>query len=192
MFNFLLVKFLFCVPALRPRASLDRSMAISEIMLVGRGGAAASVRSVWVMLSCLTFFPALLVVQSHKRHFALYVVVVGTRAELFWLVAPPHRLLAHYHTPPDLVNRFVGYAQLVAAVAYSFCDSFSCSLFISQSDWHTISDVMSVTYVCLCFLHLAGLQRETSNQIARYAAFSLAWLFKVRSSHNYRFLAVHT
>ena len=69
---------------------------------------------------------------------------------------------------------------MVAAFAYSLCHSLDCSFFVSLSDWHTISDVMSVTYVSLCFLHLAGLKRENHNALLRYIAFSLAWLFKLR------------
>ena len=63
---------------------------------------------------------------------------------------------------------------------FNLCVAFETSIFLRENDWHFISDVTSLSYVCCLLVHLRAGIDEHVNQCLRYAAFALAWIFKVR------------
>ena len=77
---------------------------------------------------------------------------------------------------------FVGITQVVTAVLFNTCAAFNVDLFLRESEWHFISDVLSLSYVCCLLVHALALPSEDVNIILRYVAFALAWVFKVRDS----------
>jgi hypothetical protein len=75
---------------------------------------------------------------------------------------------------------FVGITQVFASLFYCMSDYFSTNIFITRMNWHFISDVLTLTYVLLIFIHLTANPDEEFNLILRYLAFFLSWIFKYR------------
>ncbi|GBG34519.1 Hypothetical Protein FCC1311_107432 [Hondaea fermentalgiana] len=77
---------------------------------------------------------------------------------------------------------FIGSLQLVSSFLFNSSQALGEKLFIGELDWHFISDVLSLTYVCCLLIHCMGIEDEVKNMILRYVAFSLAWIFKLRDA----------
>ena len=77
---------------------------------------------------------------------------------------------------------FIGISQVVSALMFNTCAAFDIALFIKESEWHFISDVLSLSYVCCLIVHALAIPTEDVNIILRYVAFALAWVFKTRDS----------
>lgn len=110
-----------------------------------------------LMLTCVTdlaLIPPLIVMRRFRRHFEIYV----------------------------------GLAMIVSAFAYNFLDAMnrgdaaekSWSIFITEEDWHRISNVTSTTYICLLLIHLTCIPDADANIVLRYAAASLVLLAQIK------------
>ena len=75
---------------------------------------------------------------------------------------------------------FVGVLQLVASFFYNATDALGISLFLKDYQWHFISDVMSITYVCLVCIQYMQLPSADLNTLLRYVAFTGAWISKFK------------
>jgi hypothetical protein len=75
---------------------------------------------------------------------------------------------------------FVGTFHLVSSLLFNLSNALSTRIFLREDQWHFISDVMSLTYVCLLLIHLMGNVNENVNIVLRYMAFCSAWVFKLR------------
>uniref|UniRef100_A0A7S2WQI7 Intimal thickness related receptor IRP domain-containing protein n=1 Tax=Mucochytrium quahogii TaxID=96639 RepID=A0A7S2WQI7_9STRA len=77
---------------------------------------------------------------------------------------------------------FIGVFQLFAAFMYNCSEAMGVDIFIRQLDWHLISDVMTLSYVCCLLVHIRGSTNENMSILLRYLSFSLAWVLKLRDS----------
>jgi len=77
---------------------------------------------------------------------------------------------------------FVGILQLTSTFMYNCSSALGTSLFIHGIQWHFISDVLTLTYVCCLLVHCAGGHDENINICLRYISFTCAWIFKYRDS----------
>ena len=75
----------------------------------------------------------------------------------------------------------VACVQLFSTVMYNLCDVLSSKLFLDKTQWHQVSDILTLTYILHTVVHLQQHDEETS-AILRYTAFFLAWLFKLRDA----------
>jgi hypothetical protein len=79
---------------------------------------------------------------------------------------------------------YVGTFHLISSLLFNLSSVIEEPIFLVNLQWHFISDVMSLTYVCLLLIHLMGNIDENTNILLRYSAFSSAWIFKLRDSWN--------
>eukprot|EP00937_MAST-01D_sp_MAST-1D-sp2_P001685 g1685.t1 len=79
---------------------------------------------------------------------------------------------------------WVGVMQLVAAFLYNASDAFRTDLYLERSQWHFISDVMSITYVCMLAIHYMQLRNPDVSTALRYLAFTLAWVSKMKDGFS--------
>lgn len=77
---------------------------------------------------------------------------------------------------------FIGTLQLLSSFMFNSSQALGQKIFIRELEWHFISDVLSLAYVCCLLTHCMGNQNEVTNIILRYVAFSLAWIFKLRDA----------
>ncbi|KAF4318401.1 hypothetical protein BBO99_00007485 [Phytophthora kernoviae] len=75
---------------------------------------------------------------------------------------------------------FVGVLQLVVSFCFNAVEAFGTQFFLKETEWHFISDVLSITYFLLLCVHLMGYRDENHNIVLRYVAFAGAWLFKTK------------
>ena len=76
---------------------------------------------------------------------------------------------------------FLGFLQLFSSLGYNLCLALGLrSLFLKPLDWHFVSDVSSLAYVCCLIVHLRASPNKGLNILLRYTAFALAWFFKLR------------
>ena len=103
-----------------------------------------------------------------------FLVSVGTCASFL----PSLKLIFERRRHFEL---FVGFFQLMSAVAYSAGDALGTEriLLVPVGDWHQVSDIMTSTYLCLLGIHLLGLRSEDHLHALRYAAFGLSWIAKL-------------
>ena len=57
---------------------------------------------------------------------------------------------------------------------------FDAQVFLSELEWHFISDVLSITYFLVLCVHLMGIPYENTNIVLRYLAFALTWILKTK------------
>lgn len=77
---------------------------------------------------------------------------------------------------------FVGVSQIVASLLFNTCETLGISIFIREQDWHFVSDVLSLSYVCCLLVHAMSIGNENVNIMLRYTAFAAAWVFKIRDT----------
>jgi hypothetical protein len=77
---------------------------------------------------------------------------------------------------------FIGSFHLISSLLFNVSNALSARFFLREDQWHFISDVMSLTYVCLLLIHLMGNIDENTNIMLRYTAFASAWVFKLRDA----------
>jgi hypothetical protein len=75
---------------------------------------------------------------------------------------------------------WVGVLQLGSSFLYNSADAFDTDLFLARGQWHFLSDVMSITYVCVLALHYMQLRDGDANAALRYLAFTAAWVAKLK------------
>ena len=80
---------------------------------------------------------------------------------------------------------FIGVSQVIAAFLFNTCAAFGhMNIFLTENDWHFLSDVLSLSYVCCLLVHALAIPTEDVNIVLRYVAFGLSWVFKTRDSWN--------
>jgi len=75
---------------------------------------------------------------------------------------------------------FIGCFHLIISFLFNISGAWETNIFLSELEWHFISDVLSITYALVLCVHLMGLPNENQNIILRYLAFSLTWIMKVK------------
>ena len=75
---------------------------------------------------------------------------------------------------------FIGIFHLFISVCFNIAGALSMDLFLTELEWHFISDVLTVTYALLLCVHLMGIVDENTNIVLRYVAFAASWLSKVK------------
>jgi hypothetical protein len=102
-----------------------------------------------------------------------FVFLARTDAAMLPALAVMQRNRRHFEL-------FVGLFQLLVSFSFNAAEAFDTQLFLTENDWHFISDVLSVSYFLLLCVHLMGYKDENHNIVLRYAAFASAWLFKAK------------
>jgi hypothetical protein len=104
--------------------------------------------------------------------FATFLLTVGTDASFI----PALYVVAEHRRHFVL---FIGIFQLFSSLMFNLCNSFGVKLFLTDLDWHFISDVTTLTYLCCLLVHCMCHDNETHNIVARYVAFAGAWVCKL-------------
>ena len=85
---------------------------------------------------------------------------------------------------------YVGFMQVFSAFMYNSVDVLGLDLYLEKAQWHFMSDVFSITYICVLSLHYMQLRQPDQATALRYVAFTLAWISKAKDGF-YRALARH-
>ena len=75
---------------------------------------------------------------------------------------------------------FIGCFQLCVSFMFNASAALEANVFLSELDWHFVSDVLSISYALLLFVHLMGFENENLNIMLRYLAFSFTWIAKLK------------
>lgn len=75
---------------------------------------------------------------------------------------------------------FIGCFHLIISFIFNISGAWGVNIFLSELEWHFISDVLSITYALVLCVHLMGLPNENQNILLRYLAFALTWIMKVK------------
>ena len=82
---------------------------------------------------------------------------------------------------------FIGCFHLMVSFLFNVSGALEIDIFLSELDWHFVSDVLSISYALLLFVHLMGFEKENVNIILRYLAFSLTWVAKLKDKWDSNF-----
>jgi len=77
---------------------------------------------------------------------------------------------------------FIGVSQIITSTLFNTCEGLGISIFVREQDWHFMSDVFSLSYMCCLLVHAMAISNENVNIVLRYSAFFLAWVFKARDT----------
>jgi len=75
---------------------------------------------------------------------------------------------------------FIGCFHLFVSLMFNTSAALEVNMFLSEDEWHFISDVLSISYFLVLLVHLMGIEDENVNIILRYMAFSLTWIAKAK------------
>ena len=82
------------------------------------------------------------------------------------------------HTHRRHFELYIGFMQIFSAFMYNAVDSLGFDFYLRKNEWHFMSDVFSITYVCVLSLHYCQLRNPDHATALRYLAFTLAWVSK--------------
>jgi len=75
---------------------------------------------------------------------------------------------------------FIGCFHLTISVIFNVSGAFGINIFLSELEWHSISDILSITYALLLIVHVMAIENEQYNILLRYLAFSLSWISQLK------------
>ena len=75
---------------------------------------------------------------------------------------------------------FVGILQIISALCYNICNALGTSIFLRETEWHKMNNVLAFTYLALLCIHLMSSGNETQNIILRYVAFSTITIGQIK------------
>ena len=75
---------------------------------------------------------------------------------------------------------FVGILQMTCALAYNICNALHVTIFLKETEWQMMNNVMAITYFALLMIHLAHSENENLNIVLRYIAFATIAIAQVK------------
>eukprot|EP00937_MAST-01D_sp_MAST-1D-sp2_P006246 g6246.t1 len=86
--------------------------------------------------------------------------------------------LKHVLKHKNHFSLYIGVMQVSTALCYNTADALGTDVWLSSDEWSMITDVCSITYVCVLAIHYMQLTDPDLTTALRYVAFTLAWLTK--------------
>eukprot|EP00937_MAST-01D_sp_MAST-1D-sp2_P001184 g1184.t1 len=77
---------------------------------------------------------------------------------------------------------FVGILQVLSALSYNICNALNVSIFLAETEWHKMNNVLAFTYFALLCIHLMGSDNEDLNIVLRYVAFASIAIGQVKDN----------
>ena len=73
---------------------------------------------------------------------------------------------------------YIGIMQIFTSLAYNTADAIGIDVYLTKDEWGFMTDVCSITYVCVIAIHYMQFTNPDMTTGLRYLAFTLAWINK--------------